>query len=67
MRVVIDLEMPKSMQCPKCGGKMFFYTDLESWYAECVECSYRYNLVDKANSIEALSQSEKDAPPEDKP
>jgi hypothetical protein len=46
---------------------MFFYTDLESWYAECVECSYRYNLVETAGSGEAISQSEPDAAPEDKP
>jgi uncharacterized protein (DUF983 family) len=65
--MVIDLEMPKSRQCPKCGGKMFFYTDLESWYAECVECSYRYNLMDIAGDGEASSQSEKDSIPEDKP
>jgi hypothetical protein len=46
---------------------MFFYTDLESWYAECVECSYRYNLVDVANAGETLPQSEKDSTHEDKP
>ncbi len=46
---------------------MFFYTDLESWYAECVECSYRYNLMGMASSGEALSQSEKDSNPENKP
>jgi hypothetical protein len=40
---------------------MFFYTDLESWYAECVECSYRYNLVDMASSGEALSPTEHDS------
>jgi hypothetical protein len=46
---------------------MFFYTDLESWYAECVECSYRYNLVDIVGAGEALPQPEKDSTPEDKP
>jgi hypothetical protein len=66
VRAVIDVEMPKSRQCPKCGGKMFFYTDLESWYAECVECSYRYNLVDMAGSGEALSPAEQDSALEDK-
>jgi hypothetical protein len=46
---------------------MFFYTDLESWYAECVECSYRYNLVGNGDSGDALSQSEPEAHPKDKP
>ena len=67
MRAVIDVEMPKLRRCPQCGGNMFFYTDLENWYAECVECSYRCDLKSVAESEEIPSQMEKESAVEDKP
>jgi ribosomal protein S27AE len=30
--------------CPKCGGDMFIDRDLDSWYEQCLQCSYRVEL-----------------------
>ena len=30
--------------CPRCGGDMFIDRDLDSWYEQCLQCSYRVEL-----------------------
>ena len=67
MRVVNDVVRPKSRRCPQCGGNMFFYTDLDNWYAECVKCSYKYDLKSIAGSEEAPPPAEEGANQENKP
>ena len=34
----------KSKACPRCGGDMFVDRDLDSWYEQCLQCSYRMEL-----------------------
>ena len=34
----------KSKACPRCSGDMFVDRDLESWYEQCLQCSYRIEL-----------------------
>ena len=30
--------------CPRCGGDMFLEKDLDFWYTQCLQCSYRVEL-----------------------
>ena len=34
----------KSKACPRCGGDMFIDRDLDSWYEQCLQCSYKMEL-----------------------
>jgi DNA-directed RNA polymerase subunit M/transcription elongation factor TFIIS len=43
----------KLNKCPKCGGYMFLDKDLDSWYAECLQCSYQLDLRSMAVSRQA--------------
>jgi hypothetical protein len=26
-------------RCPKCGGNLFLFNDLDGWYEQCLQCS----------------------------
>ena len=30
--------------CPRCGGSLFVDRDMEVWYEQCINCSYRNEL-----------------------
>ena len=30
--------------CPRCGGDVFIDKDLNGWYEQCLQCSYRSEL-----------------------
>jgi len=30
--------------CPRCGGDIFIDRDLDNWYEQCLQCSYRVDL-----------------------
>ena len=34
----------KTKGCPRCGGDMFLDRDLDFWYEQCLQCSYRVEL-----------------------
>ena len=34
----------KLKSCPRCGGDMFVGRDLDFWYEQCLQCSYRAEL-----------------------
>ena len=34
----------KARSCPRCGGDMFIDRDLDFWYQQCLQCSYRVEL-----------------------
>ena len=34
----------KSRSCPRCHGDMFLDRDLDFWYQQCLQCSYRVEL-----------------------
>lgn len=31
--------------CPRCGGDMYIDRDLDFWYMQCLQCSYRTELA----------------------
>ena len=41
---VIDMAIWKFDMCPRCGGDIFVDRDMDSWYEECLQCSYRHDL-----------------------
>ena len=46
--------------CPRCGGSLFVDRDMEGWYEQCINCSYRNEL--KVSVDSALKVATKDAP-----
>ena len=43
--------MNKLNRCPRCGGNMFLERDLDSLYAECLQCSCRCEITRPADSM----------------
>ena len=39
----------KLKNCPRCKGDVFIDRDLDGWYAQCLQCSYRQELKDIAD------------------
>ena len=40
--------------CPRCGGSLFVDRDMDGWYEQCINCSYRNGLkisVDNAEKV----------------
>ena len=46
---VIDMTIWKCDMCPRCGGDIFVDRDMDGWYEECLQCSYRYDLKSTAD------------------
>lgn len=34
----------KLKSCPRCGGDMLIDKDMDFWYEQCLQCSYRVEL-----------------------
>ena len=34
----------KFKSCPRCGGDLFVYGDMDGWYEECLQCAYERQL-----------------------
>ena len=34
----------KLNRCPRCGGSLFIDSDMDGWYEQCLNCSYRSEL-----------------------
>jgi ribosomal protein S27AE len=45
--------------CPRCGGDMFIDRDLDSWYQQCLQCSYRVELKPLSRFKEAVGTAGK--------
>ena len=30
--------------CPRCGGSLFVDRDINGWYRQCINCSYKNEL-----------------------
>ncbi len=41
--------------CPRCGGDFFFDRDMDGWYEQCLQCSYRSELKTLAKFKEPVS------------
>ena len=40
--------------CPRCSGSLFVDRDMDGWYEQCINCSYRSELkvsVDSALKV----------------
>ncbi len=44
--------------CPRCGGDIFIDRDLDSWYEQCLQCSYRVDLKTLAEFKEPVTSGE---------
>ena len=44
----------RSKSCPRCGGDMFIDRDLDSWYEQCLQCSYRIEMKPMAKVKESV-------------
>ncbi len=44
--------MWKLKNCPRCGGDLFIDRDIDTWYVQCLQCSYRREL----ESLDELEQ-----------
>ena len=40
--------------CPRCGGSLFADRDMDGWYEQCINCSYRNELKASLKSTEKL-------------
>ncbi len=36
--------MWKPKSCPRCRGDIFIDRDMDGWYEQCLQCSYRSEL-----------------------
>ncbi|MFC2005742.1 hypothetical protein ACFLVG_02130 [Chloroflexota bacterium] len=34
--------------CPRCSGDVFIESDLNGWYEQCLQCSWRHELKNLA-------------------
>jgi hypothetical protein len=34
----------KLKNCPRCGGDVYLDRDLNNWYEQCLQCSFRQEL-----------------------
>ena len=41
--------MWKLSKCPRCGGNIFLDIDIDGWFEECLQCSYRHDLKSTAD------------------
>jgi len=44
--------------CPRCGGDVLIDKDLDFWYEQCLQCSYRVELRPLAGFKEPVSDGE---------
>jgi len=60
VRGVTGVMMWKFDTCPRCGGDVFVDRDIDGWYEQCLQCSYRNDLKSTAEYKEQPS-SKKEA------
>ncbi len=36
----------KLKACARCGGDLFIDRDMDGWFEQCIQCSYRRDLKD---------------------
>jgi len=70
---VIVVTKWKVKSCPRCGGDMFVDRDLDCWYEQCLQCSYRIELrkldyvkepvSSRVRASNDLSETEETKPP----
>ena len=43
---VINMLHWKLKSCTRCGGDLFIDRDMDGWFEQCLQCSYRRELKD---------------------
>ncbi len=51
--------MWKFKKCPRCMGDIFIDRDMDGWYEQCLQCSYRRDLVSEAEFKEPMVSERK--------
>ena len=59
MKGVINMGKWKIRGCSRCGGSTFVDRDMDGWYEQCINCSYRNELRATIDSIEKLVRKDK--------
>ena len=49
----------KMGNCPRCGGSTFIDSDMDGWYEQCINCSYRNELKVTVDPTKELARKEK--------
>jgi hypothetical protein len=49
----------KLKNCPRCRGDMFLDSDMDGWYEQCMQCSYRKELKTLVELREKIGQTKK--------
>jgi DNA-directed RNA polymerase subunit M/transcription elongation factor TFIIS len=55
---VIDVVRWRLKSCPRCGGDILIDKDLDNWYEQCLQCSYRKELKPVREYKEPVSANE---------
>lgn len=55
---VMGMVLWKLKSCPRCLGDLFISNDMDGWYEQCLQCSYRRELED-LNEFERKRNSRK--------
>ena len=56
----------KFKSCPRCEGDIFIDSDLDGWYEQCLQCSYRRELKNLAEFKKQWTPAE-EIPAEEQP
>ena len=48
---VINMQNWVLKSCPRCGGDLFIDRDSEGWFEQCLQCSYRRELIELKNRL----------------
>ncbi len=50
----------KLKNCPRCGGDVYLDRDLNNWYEQCLQCSFRQELkkISQYKNLNKLAKSE---------
>ena len=57
---VIYMVTWKFKSCPRCGGDLFLDRDIDSWYEQCLQCSYRNDLRNILDTPQQLGRKQKE-------
>ncbi len=56
------MTMWKLKSCPRCRGDIFIEKDLNGWFEQCLQCSYRHEVRDAGDLNEQPVQEERRTP-----
>ena len=45
----------KLKNCTRCGGDLFIDRDMDGWFVQCLQCSYRRELKEIKNRLVPVS------------